>query len=143
MSHTDLLEDCGGQRMRGECDADAHRTKLSRVVFFERHRRGILPFPMDARALHSLPLDQLTGAERLTLVFDLRAQQSKDPILNTLTTDAQPEVVRAAKLALGLDKSRHRDRATSRGNLAERLIDCHALLREKLRTVFRDVEAIL
>jgi len=91
---------------------------------------------MGRRATALTATGSTNGAERLTLVFTCGATiQGSDT--DTLTTDAQPEVCACRKLALGLEQSRHRDRATSRGNLAERLIDCHALLREKLRTVFR------
>lgn len=56
-------------------------------------------------------LGQLNGAERLTLVYDLRAllktgkldSAATDALLNTLTNDSQPEIVRAARIALGLE----------------------------------------
>jgi cytosol alanyl aminopeptidase len=54
-------------------------------------------------------LDKLSGAERLTLVNDLRAMRKTDgaitdPLLKTLTSDPQPEIARAAKVALGLEQ---------------------------------------
>jgi alanyl aminopeptidase len=54
-------------------------------------------------------LDKLTGAERLTLVYDLRAMRTTDatitdPLLTTSSNDVQPEIARAAKVALGLEK---------------------------------------
>jgi alanyl aminopeptidase len=54
-------------------------------------------------------LDKLAGAERLTLVYDLRAMRQTDatitdPLLTTLSSDVQPEIARAAKVALGLEK---------------------------------------
>jgi cytosol alanyl aminopeptidase len=44
--------------------------------------------------LAGLDLKQLTAAERLTLVYDLRA--TKLPILNALETDPEPEIAKAA-----------------------------------------------
>lgn len=60
--------------------------------------------------LTSLAVDKLSAAERLTLVYDLRAQQkagrldaaATQPILTRLTSDAEPEIIQAAKIALGL-----------------------------------------
>jgi len=54
-------------------------------------------------------LDKLSGAERLTLVYDLRAMRKTDsgltdPLLTTLSADSQPEIARAAKVALGLEQ---------------------------------------
>ncbi len=54
-------------------------------------------------------LDKLSGAERLTLVYDLRALRKADaaitdPLLTTLASDGQPEIARAAKVALGLEQ---------------------------------------
>jgi alanyl aminopeptidase len=54
-------------------------------------------------------LDKLSGAERLTLVYDLRAMRKtdatiSDPLLTTLSADSQPEIARAAKVALGLEQ---------------------------------------
>ncbi len=58
-----------------------------------------------AAQLEKLDISRLNGAERLTLVYDLRALHSKDaePHLNTLTKDLQPEIARAARIALGLE----------------------------------------
>jgi len=41
-------------------------------------------------------LGKLNGAERLTLVYDLRAQHSKHSILKQLAKDPQPEIAKAA-----------------------------------------------
>ena len=51
-------------------------------------------------------LPELNGAERLTLLFDLKAMNSRDtkPLLTKLTMDVQPEIAKAAKIALGLEK---------------------------------------
>ncbi len=62
-------------------------------------------------ALEAHGLSQLTGAERLTLVYDLRALRPAaklgssvtDPLLNKLAKDVQPEIARAARVALGLE----------------------------------------
>jgi hypothetical protein len=56
-------------------------------------------------------LSQLTGAERLTLVYDLRALRPAaklgprvtDVLLKKLAKDIQPEIARAARVALGLE----------------------------------------
>jgi len=42
-------------------------------------------------------LDKLNGAERLTLVYDLRAQHSQHLILKKLAADSQPEIAKAAQ----------------------------------------------
>jgi hypothetical protein len=54
-------------------------------------------------------LDKLSGAERLTLVYDLHAMRKTDatitdPLLTALSSDVQPEIARAAKVALGLEQ---------------------------------------
>ena len=62
-------------------------------------------------ALEENGLSQLTGSERLTLVYDLRALRPAaklgprvtDPLLNRLAKDVQPEIARAARVALGLE----------------------------------------
>lgn len=47
--------------------------------------------------LDSLPLDRLTPAERLTLVYDLRAsKQTGNPILKRLADDPEPEIAKTA-----------------------------------------------
>jgi alanyl aminopeptidase len=51
--------------------------------------------------LGNLPLDQLTPAERLTLVYDLRASnQTANPILKKLAEDAEPDIAKAADQAI-------------------------------------------
>ena len=51
-------------------------------------------------------LPELNGAERLTLLFDLKAMNTAETkaLLSTLANDAQPEIAKAAKVALGLEK---------------------------------------
>jgi cytosol alanyl aminopeptidase len=45
----------------------------------------------------NLDVTQLTPAERLTLIYDLRASKNiTAPLLKTLTTDAEPEIAKAA-----------------------------------------------
>jgi alanyl aminopeptidase len=47
--------------------------------------------------LNALDITKLTAAERLTLIYDLRASKNiTAPILKTLTTDAEPEIAKAA-----------------------------------------------
>jgi aminopeptidase N len=46
--------------------------------------------------LAALDLKQLSAAERLTLIYDLRAQKLTSPILKTLESDPEPEVAKAA-----------------------------------------------
>ena len=51
-------------------------------------------------------LDRLSAAERLTLLYDLAALPAKDfaqPIFKELLSDPEPEIVHAARIALGLD----------------------------------------
>jgi len=51
--------------------------------------------------LGNLPLDRLTPAERLTLVYDLRAsRQTGNSILRRLADDVEPEIAKAASQAL-------------------------------------------
>ncbi len=47
--------------------------------------------------LNALPLEELSGSERLTLAYDLRAQKSPHAILKKLAADPLPEVAAAAK----------------------------------------------
>jgi hypothetical protein len=45
----------------------------------------------------NLDLSKLTAAERLTLVYDLRAAKNiASPLLKSMTTDAEPEIAKAA-----------------------------------------------
>jgi hypothetical protein len=57
-----------------------------------------------AAQIAALPLDRLTPAERLTLVFDLRAQKTDRPAahaeLMMLAVDPEPAVARAAQAGL-------------------------------------------
>jgi alanyl aminopeptidase len=51
-------------------------------------------------------LDRLSAAERLTLLYDLAALPAKDfaqPIFRKLLSDPEPEIVHAARVALGLE----------------------------------------
>jgi alanyl aminopeptidase len=51
--------------------------------------------------LGDLPLDRLTPAERLTLVYDLRASgRTGDSILKKLADDVEPEIAKAASQAM-------------------------------------------
>jgi len=51
--------------------------------------------------LGNLPLEGLTPAERLTLVYDLRAsRQTGNSILKNLADDAEPEIAKAASQAM-------------------------------------------
>ena len=53
--------------------------------------------------LAALPLDRLSAAERLTLVYDLKTQReirSAAGILKRLSNDSQPEIAAAARIAL-------------------------------------------
>ena len=56
----------------------------------------------------ALPLDRLSPAERLTLVFDLRAQKSARgevrAELTKLASDPEPAIVRAAQAGLETEK---------------------------------------
>src|SRR5487761_1893644 len=55
----------------------------------------------DAAQLAALDLSQLTAAERLTLIYDLRASKNATaPVLRELAGDAQPEVAKAAADAM-------------------------------------------
>jgi alanyl aminopeptidase len=63
-------------------------------------------------------LERLTAAERLTLVYDLAALQKTgnvkagtvEPVFRQLTQDSEPEIVHAAKVALGLEAEPERSR---------------------------------
>jgi alanyl aminopeptidase len=63
------------------------------------------------RAFSDRGLAALTPAERLTLVFDLRAQQADrsaaHAMLKKLTADAEPEIARAARTALNPPPTGH------------------------------------
>jgi hypothetical protein len=54
------------------------------------------------KQLAALPLNQLTPAERLTLVYDLRARKTAAArvVLGKLESDEQPEIAEAAREAL-------------------------------------------
>jgi len=84
-----------GWRAEGACPA---------WVYPNTNGAGYYRVAWTPEQLLSLSLDQLNGAERLALVFDLRAQKSTDEILTRLTNDPQPEVAHAAKVALGLEQ---------------------------------------
>ena len=49
-----------------------------------------------ADQLAALDLTKLTAAERLTLVYDLRAKNIASPLLKTLASDPEPEIAQAA-----------------------------------------------
>jgi alanyl aminopeptidase len=49
-----------------------------------------------AEQLTALDLKKLTAAERLTLVYDLRAKNIASPLLKTLASDPEPEIAQAA-----------------------------------------------
>jgi alanyl aminopeptidase len=54
----------------------------------------------------SIVLDQLSASERLTLLYDLAAFPAKEfaqPIFRRLLSDPEPEIVHAARIALGLE----------------------------------------
>jgi alanyl aminopeptidase len=63
----------------------------------------------NAEQIAALPLDSLMPAERLTLVFDLRAQKNDRAATHAellkLTSDPEPAVMRAAQAALEAEKS--------------------------------------
>jgi len=74
--------------------------------------------PAQLSALSENGLDKLTEAERLTLVYDLRAMKlgklmeapAMDPLLTKLASDPQPEVAQAAKQALAGEAPQERPR---------------------------------
>jgi len=54
----------------------------------------------------SIVLDQLSASERLTLLYDLAALPAKEfaqPIFRRLLSDPEPEIVHAARIALGFE----------------------------------------
>ena len=71
-------------------------------MYFNAGGAGYYRTQWDARLLAALPLDQLTAAERLTLVYDLEARKnaSARAALERLQTDHEPEIVQAASEAL-------------------------------------------
>jgi alanyl aminopeptidase len=73
-------------------------------TYFNAKGTGYYRTTWTAADLSSLRLNELTPAERLTLVYDLRAQKNDRSaareILQRLSADAQPEIVRAAREGL-------------------------------------------
>lgn len=73
-------------------------------VYFNAKGTGYYRTTWSAASLGSLRLNELSPAERLTLVYDLRAQKNDRSaardMLQKLSADAQPEIVRAAREAL-------------------------------------------
>ena len=54
-----------------------------------------------AEQLAALDLTQLSPAERLTLVYDIRASKNlASPVLKALASDGEPEIAKAAADAL-------------------------------------------
>jgi alanyl aminopeptidase len=74
--------------------------------------------PAQLSALAGKGLDKLTAAERLTLIYDLRAMKlgnlmeasAMDPLLEKLTADPEPEIAQAAKQALTGETPQQRPR---------------------------------
>jgi alanyl aminopeptidase len=74
--------------------------------------------PAQLSALSEKGLDKLTAAERLTLVYDLRAMKlgklmeasAMDPLLTKLASDPQPEIAQAAQQALTGEAPQERPR---------------------------------
>jgi alanyl aminopeptidase len=71
-------------------------------VYLNANGAGYYRTAWTGAQLDALQLDALTGAERLTLVHDVRALRpaGKD-LLKRLAADVQPEIARAARDALG------------------------------------------
>lgn len=64
-------------------------------IDFNSGATGYYRTEWSAAQLNALNLQQLTAAERLMLVYDLRAQKSDSALLQQLGNDAEPEIRRA------------------------------------------------
>jgi hypothetical protein len=71
-------------------------------IYLNSGGAGYYRVAWDAKPLSALPLEQLTPAERLTLVYDLNARKTAAArtVLSRLEEDKEPEIAEAAREAL-------------------------------------------
>jgi len=66
-------------------------------IYLNANGTGYYRTEWSPEQLSTLDLTKLTAAERLTLIYDLRASKNiTSPLLKTLTTDPEPEIAKAA-----------------------------------------------
>jgi alanyl aminopeptidase len=71
-------------------------------IYLNASGRGYYRTQWSPEQLVALDLTKLTAAERLTLIYDLRASKNiASPLLKTLEADPEPEIAKAATDAIG------------------------------------------
>jgi len=90
-----------GEGLASSCTVLASRAEVPLKscpawMYFNAGGTGYYRTEWSADQLAALDLTKLTAAERLTLVYDLRAKNIASPLLKTLASDPEPEIAQAA-----------------------------------------------
>ena len=94
-----------GEGIQERCtvfESGPHEVKLDRCPAWVYPNAGGTGYYRSVVAAAGLAgrLGELSGAERLTLVYDLRAMKYRGPLWDALASDSEPAIARAARLTM-------------------------------------------